>query len=59
MAVVGAAAGFVFMLSIDFWKRPYTGDSFLLESALLGGCVGAILGFVLTDSQWLELLRKR
>jgi len=57
MALVGAPAGFVLMLRFDIWKRPYADESYLLEAALIGACVGAVLGFVLTDSQWLRWLR--
>jgi hypothetical protein len=59
VAVVGAMAGLILMLSIDFWKRPYAADSFLLEAALLGAGVGAVMGFFFTDSDWLGVLRRR
>jgi ammonia channel protein AmtB len=59
IAILGAAAAFVLMLSIDFWKRPYAEDALLLPAALIGGVVGGILGFFFTDSDWISLLRKR
>jgi hypothetical protein len=48
VALTGAAAGYVLMLSLDL-RRPYGADSFLLEAALIGGAIGAVLGFVLSD----------
>jgi hypothetical protein len=59
VAILGAGAAFVSMLYIDIWKRPGAADSLLLPAALLGGVVGGILGFLLTDSDWLAMLRKR
>lgn len=58
MAPVGAAAGWILMLGFDM-KRPSASESFLLEAALSGATVGAILGFVLSDHHWRGLIRKR
>jgi len=58
VAVLGAAAGLLLMLSID-WKRPFAEHSYLLDATLLGGGIGAVLGFILTDSRWIQLLRRR
>jgi hypothetical protein len=59
VGALGAVAGFVLMLSIDFWKRSYASDTFLLPATLIGGGLGAVLGFFLSDSDWLDLFRKR
>jgi hypothetical protein len=58
VAVVGALAGLVLTFSLDL-RRPFAADGFLLEAALIGGGVGAILGFIFSDSDWLNLIRKR
>jgi ABC-type proline/glycine betaine transport system permease subunit len=58
VAILGAGAAFVLMLSVDFWRRPYEASSLLLPAALIGGVVGGILGFVLTDADWVDLFRK-
>lgn len=59
VAVFGAGAGFVLMLQCDFFKRDFAEQSYLLEATLVGAAIGAILGFVLTDSQWIDWLRRR
>jgi tryptophan-rich sensory protein len=58
VAILGAGAALVLMLSIDFWKRPYAADSLLVPAALIGGAIGGVLGFLLTDSDWLAMIRK-
>lgn len=58
MALVGAAAGWILMLRLDM-KRPSASESFLLEGALIGAAVGAILGFFLSDYHWWGLIRRR
>jgi len=59
VAILGAGAGLILMLSIDFWKRPFASDSLLIPAGLIGGAFGAALGFFLTDTQLLDLFRKR
>lgn len=59
MALFGAGAGFVLMLQCDFWKRAFAERSYLPEATLLGAAIGAGLGFVATDSHWIDWLRRR
>jgi hypothetical protein len=59
VALFGAGAGFVLMLQCDVWKRAFAERSYLLEATLLGATIGAVLGFVVTDSQWIDWLRRR
>lgn len=59
VAAVGAGAGFVLMLSIDTWQRASAEKSYLLEATLMGAAVGAVMGFLLADADWLHLLRRR
>jgi len=58
VGVLGAGVALVLMLSIDFFKRPYAANSFLLPAALIGGAVGAALGFFRSDAELLDLFRK-
>jgi hypothetical protein len=47
------------MLQCDFWKRAFAERSYLPEATLLGAAIGAVLGFVATDSHWIDWLRRR
>jgi hypothetical protein len=59
VALFGAGAGVVLMLQCDFWKRAFAERSYLPEATLLGAAIGAVLGFVATDSHWIDWLRRR
>ena len=58
MALVGAVAGWILVLRVDM-KRPSAAESLLLEGAIIGAAVGAVLGFFLSDHQWWGIIRKR
>jgi hypothetical protein len=58
LAIPGAGASLVFMLSIDIWKRPYASNSLLIPAALIGGLVGGIVGFFYSDRELLDIFRK-
>jgi hypothetical protein len=59
LGILGAGAALVLMLSVDFFKRPYATNSLLMPAALIGGVIGAALGFFRTDPELLNLFRKR